>query len=217
MSRDTFQAHIELLHFFLDHRDEIVERIQGVLNAQRKPIEYLQDGSLLARHFEDCFFTLTGVSNSQLRLRWQLDDAHVASGFMPREIAGLHNGLVDPAELMVRAFHLWQQTRWPGRNGRIRYAHTLFNVHVIRCLELLSMRLWDDGSTSASERLSQVQRVLDGCSSWRRAPRPRNWARTSTSQKELQTAFPNRTGLKSTKPAFEWLPGTCVHRFVITP
>ena len=33
-----FQAHIELLHFFLAHRDDIVERIQGVLNAQRKPI-----------------------------------------------------------------------------------------------------------------------------------------------------------------------------------
>ena len=51
-----FQAHIELLQFFLAHRDDIVERIQGVLNAQRKPIEYLQDGSLLSRHFEDCFF-----------------------------------------------------------------------------------------------------------------------------------------------------------------
>ena len=29
-----FQSHVELLEFFLAHRDEIVERLQGVLNAQ---------------------------------------------------------------------------------------------------------------------------------------------------------------------------------------
>ena len=160
-----FQAHIELLQFFLAHRDEIVESIQDVLNAQRKPIEYLQDGSLLSRHFEDCFFTLTGITHSQSRLRGQLEEAHWASGFRPRELPGLHNGLIDPAEMMVRGFHLWRQTRWPGRNGRVRYAHTLFNLYLIRCLELLSMRLWDAGSEagsgSAGERLSHVQGVLD--------------------------------------------------------
>ena len=63
--------------------------------------------------------------------------------------------------MMIRGFHLWRQTRWPGRNGRIHYAHTLFNLYVIRCLELLSMRLWDPGSSSAGDRLSQVQGVLD--------------------------------------------------------
>ncbi len=154
-----FQAHLELLQFFLAHRDDIVERIQGVLNAQRKPIEYLRDGSLLSRHFEDCFFI--GVTQSQSRLRGQLEDAHWASGFKPRELPGLHNGLIDPAEMMIRAFHMWQQTRWPGRNGRVHYAHTLFNLYVIRCLELLSMRVWDDGASSAGDRLSHVQGVLD--------------------------------------------------------
>ena len=138
-----FQAHIELLQCFLAHRDAIVERIQAVLNAQRKPLPYLQDGPLLSRHFEDCFFALTGVTDGQSRLRGQLEEAHWASGFRPREIPGLHNGLIDPAEMMIRGFHLWQQTRWPGRNGRVRYAHTLFNLYLIRCLELLSMRLWD--------------------------------------------------------------------------
>ncbi len=156
-----FQAHIELLQFFLAHRADIVERIQGVLNAQRKPSEYLQDGSLLSRHFEDCFFTLTGVTHSQSRLRGQLEEAQWASGFRPRELPGLHNGLVDPAEMMIRGFYLWRQTRWPGRNGRVHYAHTLFNLYLIRCLELLSMRLWDAGSSSAGDRLSQVQGVLD--------------------------------------------------------
>jgi hypothetical protein len=90
-----------------------------------------------------------------------LEEAHWASGFRPREIPGLHNGLIDPAEMMIRGFHLWRQTRWPGRNGRVRYAHTLFNLYVMRCLELLSMRLWDAGSSSAGERLSHVQGVLD--------------------------------------------------------
>ncbi len=155
-------AQIELLHFFLAHRDDIVEQIQGLLNAQRKPIEYLRDRSLLSRHFEDCFFTLSGMSPSQTRLRGQLEEAHWASGFRPREMPGLHNGLIDPAEMMTRIFHLWQQTRWPGRNGRVRYAHTLFNLYVIRCLELLSLRLWDDaGSSTAGDRLSQLQGVLD--------------------------------------------------------
>ena len=155
-----FQAHIELIHSFLAHRVDIVERIQGVLNAQRKPIEYLRDRSLLSRHFDDCFFTLTGVTHGQSRLRGQLEEAHWAR-FRPREMPGVHNGLIDPAEMMTRVFHLWQQTRWPGRNGRVRYAHTLFNLYVIRCLELLSLRLWDAGSSGASDRLSHVQGVLD--------------------------------------------------------
>jgi hypothetical protein len=169
MAEVPFQAHIELLQFFLAHRDDIVERVQGALNAQRKPIEYLRDGSVLSRHFEDCFFI--GVTQSQSRLRGRLEEAHWASGFRPRELPGLHNGLVDPAEMMIRGFHLWQQTRWPGRNGRVRYAHTLFNLYVIRCLELLSMRLWDAGLvrrslgeggwSSAGDRLSQLQGVLD--------------------------------------------------------
>src|SRR5215471_19521556 len=156
-----FQAHVELLHFFLGRRDEIVERIQELLNGQRKPTAYLQDGSLLSRHFEDCFFTLPGVTDSQSRLRGQLEEAHWAGGFKPREIPRLHNGPADPAELMMRAFYMWRQTRWPGRNGRVRYAHTLFNLYVIRCLELLSMRLWDAGAFSAGARLAQVQGVLD--------------------------------------------------------
>ena len=163
-----FQAHVELLQLFLAHRDEIVERIQGVLNAQRKPIQYLQDGPLLSRHFEDCFFTLTGVTHDQSRLRRQLEEAHWASGFKPRETPGLHNDLVDPAEMMSRGFRLWQQTRWPGRNGRVRYAHTLFNLYLIRRLALLIMRLWDAGSPSAGDRLSQVQGVLDEL--WRTTP-----------------------------------------------
>jgi hypothetical protein len=157
----AFQAHVELLQSFLAHRGEIVERIEGVLNAQRKPVGYLQDGSLLSRLFEDCFYALTAATHGQSRLRGQLEEAHWASGFRPRHLPGLHNGLVDPAEMMIRGFHLWQQTRWPGRNGRVRYAQTLFNLYLIRCLELLSMRVWDEGADTAGDRLSRVQHVLD--------------------------------------------------------
>ena len=157
----SFQAHIELLQLFLAHRDQIVDRIEAALTAQRKPTEYLQDARLLSRHFEDCFFTFPGVTSGHSRLRGQLEEAHWAGGFRPRDIPGLHNGLFDPAEMMVRGFHLWRQTRWPGRNGRVHYAHTLFNLYVIRCLALLSMRLWDAGSSSAGDRLSLLQGVLD--------------------------------------------------------
>ena len=154
-----FQAHLDLLQCFLARRDEIVERIQALLNAQRKPAGYLRGDAVLSRHFEDCFFI--GVTESQSRLRGQLEAAHRASGFQPRPIPGLQNAPADPAVMMTRAFHLWAQTRWPGRNGRVRYAHTLFNLYVVRCLELLIMRIWDDGEGSAGDRLTQVQHVLD--------------------------------------------------------
>jgi hypothetical protein len=158
---DSFPEHLQLLDAFLTHRLDVVERIQALLNAQRKPVEYQQDGSLLFRVFEDCFFIRTGITVALSRLRGDLEDAHRASGFAPRKMPGLHNGLADPAEMMMRAFYLWRQTRWPGRSGRIRFAQTLFNLYVIRCLELLSMRVWDDDKSSAADRLASIQRVLD--------------------------------------------------------
>jgi hypothetical protein len=163
-----FLAHVELLQLFLAHRDPIVERIQGVLSAQRRPLQYLQDGPLLSRDFEDCFFTIPAVTRDHLRLRGQLEEARRASGFRPRQMPGMHNDLIDPAEMMIRGFHLWRQTRWPGRNGRVRYAQTLFNSYVLRCLELLSMHLWDAGPSGAGNRLSQLQGVLDYL--WRTTP-----------------------------------------------
>jgi hypothetical protein len=163
-----FQANVELLRLFLTHREDIVESIEAVLNAQRKPIRYLQDRSLLSRHFEDCFFARTAVTASQTGLRVQLEEAHWAGGFRPRQVQDLHNDLIHPAEMMIRGFYCWQQTRWPGHNGRIHYAHTLFNLYVIRSLQFLSMRLWDDGPGSAAGRLAELQSVLDEL--WRTSP-----------------------------------------------
>jgi hypothetical protein len=56
----------------------------------------------------------------------------MSNGFKPRGMPGLHNDLVDPGQMMVRGFHLWRQTRWPGRNARLRYAHTLFDLYLLR-------------------------------------------------------------------------------------
>src|SRR5262245_26483486 len=103
-----FEAHVELLRSFLAHREEIVARIEGLLNAQRKPAHFLQDVPLLSRQLEDSLFTL---APDQSRLRRQLDEAHWASGFKPRQTPGQHNDLIDPAEMMSRAFLMWQRTR----------------------------------------------------------------------------------------------------------
>jgi hypothetical protein len=171
-----FQENVELLRLFLTHREDIVEGIEAVLNAQRKPIPYLQDHSLLSRHFENCFFARTPVTASQTRvqtLRGQLEEAHWARGFRPRQVQDLHNDLIHPAEMMIRAFYCWQQTRWPGRNGRMHYAHTLFNLYVLRCLEFLSMRAFDEDPSGfaqekAGGRLAEIQGVLDEL--WRSSP-----------------------------------------------
>ena len=172
MGADSFQANVELLRLFLAHRENIVERIDGVLNAQRKPARYLQDHSLLSSAFEDCFFATTTATVSQKHLREHVEEAHWAEGFRPRQVPDLHNHLIHPAEMMIRAFYCWQQTRWPGRNGRIHYAHTLFNLYVLRYLQFLSMRLWDHGgdanTSDASGRLAEIQSLLDQL--WRSSP-----------------------------------------------
>jgi hypothetical protein len=161
-----FNAHVELLHLFLVQRTAVVDSIEQLLNCQKKPIDYQQDLLLQSQLLKDCFFTLSNLSREQIHLRDQLEHAHWASGFKPRANPG--NDIIDPAALMVRALHLWRQTRWPGQKGRVRYAHTLFNVSLLRCLALLNMRLWDDEVSGVGDRLLQVQGVLDAL--WRSSP-----------------------------------------------
>lgn len=153
-----FRAHVELLRNFVSRRAEIVGRIEDALNAQRKPPELLHDRGYLARELDDCFFR--GLTLEQSLLRGELQDAHWRRGFEPREAPGMSNDLIDAAELMRRGFHLWASTRWPGRNGRARWAQTLFNLYVLRQVALLVMRVWDEGRDQAGERLARVQAVL---------------------------------------------------------
>lgn len=161
-----FQAHFDLLQFFIAHRAPIVERLQALLNAQQVPPHLLQDRRLLGREFEDCFFATAGLTRQQAALRGQLQEAHWAEGFRPREMPGIPNEMFDPADMMSRAFTMWQATRWPGRNGRVRFAQTLFNLYVVRCITLLGMRVWDEGDAPA--RLGQLRRLLDAL--WRSSP-----------------------------------------------
>src|SRR5690606_19464385 len=81
---------------------------------------------------------------------------------------GRNNDLPDAGEMMARAFLYWQQTRWPGNEVRRRYAHGLFNLYLLRALELLSMRIWDEGPDGAAPRLALVQQLLDEL--WRTSP-----------------------------------------------
>ncbi len=161
-----FAAQADLLQLFIRRRADIVERIEQLLNCQKKPIDYQQNQSLLSRQFKDCCFTLSGLTQTQTGLRDQLELAHWASGFKPRANPG--NDIIDPAALMVRGFHMWQQTRWPGQKGRIRFAQTLLNVYLLRCVTLLLMRLWDDAVTDARNKLGQVQSLLDAL--WHSSP-----------------------------------------------
>lgn len=163
-----FAAHGGLLRLFLAHREQAVEAIQQLLNAQQQPVAWQEHRPLLAARFEDSFFSLPAVPRSQLALRGQLQQAHWARGFRPRDMAEMPNDLFDPAELMVRAFRMWRQLRWPGRNGRVRFAQTLFNVYLLRCLTLLAMRLWDADLEGAAARLDQLQSLLDAL--WSSSP-----------------------------------------------
>lgn len=156
-----FQAHVELLQHFIAHRAALVERLQGLLNAHQAPPHLLQDRLLLGREFEDCFFATAGLTRQQIALRGKLQEAHWAEGFRPRKMPGIPNEMFDPADMMSRAFILWGSTRWPGRNGRVRFAQTLFSLYLVRCVTLLAMRAWDEGQADASARLGQLRHLLD--------------------------------------------------------
>jgi len=163
-----FQAHVELLQHFITHRAAIVECLQGLLNAQQAPPRLLQDRPLMHREFEDCFFSTARPTRQQSALRGKLQEAHWAEGFRPREMPGIPNEMFDPADMMVRAFTLWRSTRWPGRSGRVRFAQTLFNLYLVRCVTLLGMRAFDEGGDVASARLGGLQALLDQL--WRSSP-----------------------------------------------
>ncbi|MDY6984490.1 MAG: hypothetical protein SV422_15500, partial [Pseudomonadota bacterium] len=140
----------------------IVDGIERLLNCQKKP-EYWQDFALLARDFILCFETPVAA---QPPLRIALEQAHAAAGFAPRQQPG--NALVDPVEQALRAIHMWRVTRWPGQNGRVHFAHTLFNLEIVRNLALLGMRLWDEDDADVPRKLAQLQAALDAL--WRDSP-----------------------------------------------
>ena len=78
-----------------------------------------------------------------------------------RSLLDRHAHELDPLELIVRAYQHWEHHRWPGRNGRLAYARSLYSVFILRQLEHLSLRIWDDGNDRAADRLQEIQRLLD--------------------------------------------------------
>ena len=86
--------------------------------------------------------------------------AHLAEGFDPVP-ADNYSREIDPVGLVRYAQHVWDRDRWPGRNGRIAYAQSVYAVFILRQLAHLSLRIWDEGNHMASKRLQQVQQLLD--------------------------------------------------------
>jgi hypothetical protein len=157
----TFSDHIGLLKQWLDSRLGIVGELERRLfSARGKADAQSGDRESIADIFNACFFESPTVSRHLSRLNAQLDAAHLADGFEPVRLDGYSREL-DPVELVLRACHYWDGTRWPGTKGRLSYAQTLYAVFILRQLERLSLRIWDEGHDDAAERLQQVQHLLD--------------------------------------------------------
>jgi hypothetical protein len=136
----TFGGHVALLRGFLDRRREIVEEIDGrVLNARGQRAE---------------------LPRELARLDQQLTAAHLADGFEPIALEGFAHAL-DPLQLVARAHRHWERHRWPGRNVRLPFAGRVFSVFILRQVEHLSLRIWDEGTDAADDRLQEIQLLLD--------------------------------------------------------
>ncbi|MEP6916556.1 MAG: hypothetical protein ABJC89_12960 [Acidobacteriota bacterium] len=150
----SFGEHVTLLHGFLDRWRPIVERIDSrLLNARRT------DGDV-APMLEACFFGQAELPAGLSLLKGQLAASRFADGFEPIAFERSSREL-DPAQLTVRARRHWERHRWPGRNGRLQYAARLYSVFLLRQLEHLCLRIWDQEHERATDRLQDVQVLLD--------------------------------------------------------
>ncbi|HEU4927591.1 MAG TPA: hypothetical protein VFT24_11105 [Vicinamibacterales bacterium] len=157
----SFPDHIALLTELLKRHDAIVEQIETrLLNVQGKDTARNRTRDYFDRVFNSCFYDTPGLPRALAELKGQLHASHVADGFEPVVLdAAAHT--LDPLELILRAYDIWERVRWPGRNGRLSFARVLFGVFLLRQLELLSLRIWDDGNALAGDRLRDIQQVLD--------------------------------------------------------
>ena len=147
-----FSDHIALLEQLLAGRREIVQTLERRLfGAKGKAMAQHRDRESIADIFGTCFFESPTISQHLSRMNGQLDAAHLADGFEPARQDGYSRGL-DLVELMLRACHHWDSTRWPGTNGRLVYAQSLYAVFMLRRLEHMSLRIWDEGAARATTR-----------------------------------------------------------------
>jgi len=156
----SFPDHVALLSRFLDRHAEISEQIEHrLLNVQGKPITRERDRARFDQAFTACFYD-SRMSSSLASLKGRLAAAHMADGFEAVFLEGRSHQL-DPLELIIRAYDHWEHHRWPGKGGRLTFARTLFVASILRELEHLSLRIWDDGADPATPRLQAVQHLLD--------------------------------------------------------
>ena len=157
----SFGEHVELLSQLLDRRPAIVDRIEStLLNVRDKPAARIRQRDYFDRLLKACFFDVPGLPPGLSRLKGQLAATHLADGFEP-VVLDRHTHELDPLELVVRAYEHWDRHRWPGKSGRTTYAQVVYAVALLRDLEHLSLRIWDDGPEDASDRLQDVQHLLD--------------------------------------------------------
>jgi hypothetical protein len=172
--RVSFSAHTGLLEQFLAHRQQIVDDIERrLLNVRRKEIGQHADRELFDDILTSCFFELPTLSRQASPLKGQLAAAHLADGFESVR-SDRYSRELDPVELIFRAHHKWDRDRWPGRTGRLVFAQSIYAVFVLRQLEHLSLRIWDDGNDTAADRLKEVQRLLDRLNAAGASPRVRD-------------------------------------------
>jgi hypothetical protein len=157
----SFPAHVALLNELLTRHQAVVEQIESrLLNVQGKDTSRNRSREYFERIFSSCFYETPGLPRELSALSGQLDASHVADGFEPAVLDTAAHTL-DPLELILRAYHLWEHGRWPGRNGRLSFARVLFGVFVLRQLQALSLRIWDDDVALAVGRLRDIQGLLD--------------------------------------------------------
>jgi len=157
----SFSDHVALLNELLARHQAIVDQIESrVLNVQGKATARNRSREYFDQVLSSCFYGTPGLPRHLSELKGQLLASHIADGFEPVVLDGAAHTL-DPLELILRACDIWEHARWPGRNGRLSYARVLFGVFLLRQLEALSLRIWDDDAALARERLGTVQGLLD--------------------------------------------------------
>ena len=170
----SFVDHVGLLEQFLAGRRQIVDDIdRRLLNLKGKAVRQDSSRGSWADILNGCFFQSPTLSIKAFRLSGELETARLADGFEPVAADGYAREL-DPVDLILRAHHYWDHTRWPGRNVRLSYAQSVYAVFMMRQLEHLSMRIWDEGNGTAPERLQQVQQLLDRLNTGGAPPRVRD-------------------------------------------
>jgi hypothetical protein len=156
----SFPQHVSLLTTWLDRRTAIDGDIEKrLLNVQGKAASQSRDRTYVERVISSCFFDSPGLPHTLAQLRGQLVSAHVADGFEP-VVLEQRSHTLDPVGLIFRAYNDWDRHRWPGRNGRVAFAQTLYSIFILQQLEHLSLRIWDNGDANAGERLQDVQSLL---------------------------------------------------------